>query len=665
MLQPLSAQDQPFLAPLQSLRDADTAADYSVVTLDLREAVGHTFYQDLLVGPDGTINTLVVVALETLTASSADMVRQLAPHTHVALIAPRNGAAATARVVEQIPGVTEDTAVVYLSVGAPTTSWQLAVAGRLSPAWIAQAVIAADVAPFSPILVNTARLGLGQRDTVLEEALSRNQSAVRLRVEDVDRASSVILPFVRAVGPVPATATRADEQNYLIVPPIGTRTSPYVLIEAVLVWTIVTVAAILMLFAVSRPRRVRRYVSAIRHNLVLFLGLFLILVSSLSAGNLALRALGNLFSVFDLALPLAIAKFSFGLVVLTFFYPVLHRRSRRSSTVYSGAALFLLIIGSLIASVFSVILGMFFVVAFIFGFLFSLSHNAPLKTVFLILAVIPGAYVVLTVVTVGDPQAVSAILTPPIWREVVTAVLLLPLLLMFFRLDILVRTVPLLPIIGTLAVLALALTTAVVITEVNADAPPTVRILERFPPENDEITSSVPETGELTVTGETAGAPVQIRRNGRPLIACDDPPCTTEIAAPAPPVTLTTELGRSLDRYTVRYRIDYTAAARSMTFSIRTNAPVQLYAADLPADLPPGDTAAEFTFRPGPFPPRRLSGTIVLRDAPPDLRVTTRVQARFPGTGVDIVTLPEERPVTPLGHSSEWTIRSERSILAE
>ena len=301
---------------------------------------------------------------------------------------------------------------------------------------------------------------------------------------------------------------------------------------------------------------------------------------------------------------------------------------------------FLLILGSLIASIFSIILGMFFVLAFVFGFLFSLSHNALLKTVFLVLAVIPGSYVVLTVVSVADPQAVSAILTPPLWREVVTAVLLLPLLLMFFRLDILVRSIPLLPIIGTLAVLALALTSAVVITEVNADTPPRVRVVETFPPELNDDPSSVPEIGEIAITGETGGLPVQVRRNERTLIACDAPPCTTEFAAPPPPVELTTEIGRSLDRYTVRYRIEYTAAARSMVLTLRTSDPVQLYAADLPGDLPPGDTAAEFVFRPGPFPPRQLSGTIVLRDVPAEIRVTTRVRARFSGTGIELIAPP-------------------------
>ncbi len=121
---------------------------------------------------------------------------------------------------------------------------------------------------------------------------------------------------------------------------------------------------------------------AIAHNILLFPGFLLLLVGILISANLGIRILDDRLPLEQFALPLAVAKISLGLVILTLMHPFLHGRFRRSSTVYSGAALFLLMIGGVIASVFSLILGAFFVLAFIFGFLFSLSHKGYLKAFF-------------------------------------------------------------------------------------------------------------------------------------------------------------------------------------------------------------------------------------------------------------------------------------------
>jgi hypothetical protein len=668
LLQPLFGQEQPFAGALDLLLAGAAAPGETTRTTVLPGGpeTGHSFYPDLFIGPDGPMRTLLVVPLSDLDVAAVPALLDLPRSIHILVTAPRNDPAADAIAVTDILSVDRSAAVVYLSRGE-SPRWRLAVEGEVTPAWIARAVITADSARFDPVPVNAARLGLGRRDPVLERALTDGQSAVRLEIPDYRQLPEAIIPFAAAVAENAQSDGRRYERNYLVLPSFsipfrGVSTAPVVVIEAILVWSVVIVAALLVLYGVSRPRRVRRYSQAIAHNLALFLGLFLILLAGLVLANLAIRATGAFFSLEGLAHPLIVAKFAFAFVLLTPLYPTLHRRFRRSSSVYSGAALFLLILGSLIASIFSLILGVFFVLAFIFGFLFSLSHQAIVKSIFLLAAFAPGAYLLISIAGLADQGTIAAVLTPPIWRELVMVVLIMPLMLMFFRLDILVTRIPLLPILGMVSLTATAIAVAVIITRLGAPVSPAIVISETYPEPGGALVESVPESGEIRVSGTVGSDGVSLLRRGERVVQCDTLPCGAIVPAGIPPVAVSFEVGEALDRYTISYEITFRRPARGMEFSLRTNTSAQLYATDLPGNAFPGDTAGEFVFTPGPYPPPVVTGTIVLRNVELPNRVIAGVTARF--AGEDLVPARDRiAPETTIrSHRAEWTVQAERQL---
>lgn len=656
LLQPLSADEQTFVSALSRLEALSEIEGEPIVrTVDTSEIAVHTFYSDWLIGPNAPIETLIVLPLEALDAAIIDTLTRPQTKVHLAIVAPRNPPTTIPSVIEAFPGYSQRTAVVYVTMGhAP--EWRMSVEGFVSPAWFARTVIESGTAPFSPALVNAAKLGLGERDAVLQTALGKRQNAARLSVPDLDELYDTVRPFAELVAATTATGSvRRFEENYLILPSIPTITSPIVVVEATLVWSIVVIAGFFLLFAVARPRRVQRYLSAIRHNWLLFTGLFAVLFATLIIGNLLIRVVVNVFPGTVSAIPLATIKLSLGIVALTLLYPLTHGRFRRSTTVYSGAALFLLLLGSLIASTFSIILGMFFVVAAFFGFLFSLSHNAPLKALSLLFAITPGAYLLYEIAAVADPQAIRILLTPTLWREAVTAIMILPLALMFFRLDILVTPVPLLPLMGMVATVAIAISSAVIVDSITEGPEATVGIQTVYPAPGAIENVSVPETGEVEIVGQwPEGALTAIIDDARgQTFRCETPPCANQVVAPAPPVTVRTTIGRALDRYTLSYSIEFRRPSRAFTLTVRGEEDIQLYATDLPASVQTGAVADEFTFHPGPYPPSTVTGTIVFRGVPEESRITTRVDARFAGTPVELVhTKPEVVPTL-----SEYTVR--------
>lgn len=661
LLQPLVLAEQPFVEPLTALTADDAVDQRRVRLIELPETLGHTHYPDVLLGAPGEIDTLVVVAMEDLTPPYRTTIERVSRSMHVAVIAPRQGLSTRAEAIATIPGVGRDTLVVYPTL-ADRSRWRLAVAGRVAPAWVAEAIVDTSEAPFSPALVNAARLGLGRRDIVVERALDLGQSAVGLDIASPDALEEIVTPVASAIAADRDQELRRYEQNYLIVPAIFSILSPTLITESALIWSIVAVAAILILYAVSRPRRVGRYVSAIRHNIVLFLGIFSALAGGLIFGNIAIRIVDNFFPVGTVSIALTIAKYAVALLVLIPLYPLVHRRFRRSSTVYSGAALFLLIIGALIASIFSVILGAFFVVAFVFGFLFSLSHRPIFKTFFLFLAFTPSTYLLIAIASAADAATIQTLLIPPIWRELVVTVLLLPLMLMLFRLDILVRRVPIVPLVVMVSAVAAAISMAVTIEAFSQPASGSVRILERYPPDETMIDGSIPDTGELLISGQMGAIPFEFVRDGEAVLRCEEPPCSAIVPAPPPPVTVDAVIGGALDRVTVEYSVTFRRPPRSVTISIRTGVEVQLYASDLPTETSIGDTVSDFAIRPGPYPPPTVRGTVVLRNVPPETRLTLAAEATFSGRSGTISTAADTPTPSVSSHREMWTVRTERTI---
>jgi hypothetical protein len=663
LIQPLFAREHSFSEPLSRLltaREGDFDREIRIIEADAGESE-HSWYPDIVIGASGERDILLVIPLETLSGTFLEELHNLPSSVEILIVAPRTGRDAAAGVVRTVSDPDNQTAVVYRLPGEPS-QWRLSVEGRVTPVWLAGAAIRSGALPASIAMVNTARLGLGRREPVLESALDDGQSALALQLNTDSDLPTVLTDLAGAIDSGPGRNERPVEQNYLIFPFTFGDLPTLVITEGTLIWSIVVLATLMVLYAVSRPRRIKRYVSAIGHNVVLFLAIFLLLVAILIMGNMVIRLLGSRFPLSGIALPLTVAKYSLGLTVFTLLHPLLHGRLRRGSTVYSGAALLLLMIGSIIASLFSLILGAFFIVAFLFGFFFSLSHNGLLKFFFLLLAFLPGSYLLVTVASVADLETIRTLLIPSLWREVVTAVLLLPLVLMFFRLDILVQKIPVLPIAGMIAGVVTAIAVATAIHTLGETDASFVRIQERYPREMDDMPGSVPEEGILTLTGVIGSGEIQVRRDNETLLRCEAPPCSVVLPAGPPPVQLQVETGRALDRHTIAYEVTFLEPASAVNVILLADSPVQLYAATLPGQIPPGDTGRSIEFRPGPFPPAGISETVVLRNVPERSRITLLVRARFGGVRSEIRYTGTADNLVISEYSREWTVRSERDL---
>ena len=591
--------------------------------------LGHSFYPDLLLRATTRPSVLIVVERTDPRPALAQLLADIPESAALLVTAPRNDSFVPARVATALPELPADIPRVFLSLGE-IDEWRLSVPGAMAPVWLARTIAETNPLPISLAQLNAAHLGFGRRDGNLDMALARGYAAARLETRDQDTARAALDALVAALQTLPPASIRSQERNYLIVPSDGVVLGgPVVLSEQVLVWSIVVTFVLLLLYAVNRPKRVQRYLRAIRHNLAPILGIFLVLVFSLMTGNLALRALAGIERLNPHPLLLAAGKFSIGFILLGLLYPLLHIRLRRASAVYSGASLALLLMGAFVSGAVSLIFGTFFVATFVLGFLFSLARPAWLKALALAAALSPVVYLLIALAAVADTSMAEALLRPPFWRELVTAVLLLPLLLMFFRLEALTPRVPLLVVLVMVSTIGLALVAATIISELQQARTIPVVIRETYPDSAAVAPSGAPDTGEVTMigaNGESAPVAVVLTAAGQAIAQCDNLPCTRQIVAPAPPATLSGAVSTALDRYTLDWAVAFSEPIDRFRLHIQTDVPVQLYASDLPSEQPLGSTGQQFTVVPGPFPPERWRSTVVLRRSEEDLgRITLRI----------------------------------------
>jgi hypothetical protein len=634
---------------------------------------GHSYYPDYLGTGVTNPQLLLIVEADSPVLDDPALAGAIPPSVALLLVAPRRAPDAAAQVATAVPEVGPGVPRVFLTRGS-RDEWRLSVAGHAAPAWFARAITLSGSHPVSLAQLNAARLGFGRRDPNLRTALTRGMVAARLEVtgpaslrEALTAAEGALLESQRA--------GRAEvETNYLILP----APDPVILSEQALVWSIIFTVSILLLRAVSRPKRVHLYVRAIRHNVLPLMGLFAALVLSLMAANLALRAIAGIEGVSPDPLLLAGGKLTLGFLVLSALYPFLHIRLRRSSAVYSGASLLLLLWSALFAGAASVIFGAFFVIAFFFGFLFSLARRPWLKAIALVAALLPGGYLLFALAAVSDPSMAEALLRPPFSRELLTAVLLFPLLLMFFRLEALTPRVPLLAVMVMVSLISLAFITATIIVEARGTETVTLDVRELFPLEEDRGTVQIPTVGEISVRadGRFDGS-VRLRLpRTEEVVECSSLPCVQVITAGSPPpLSLGTDFTTILDRNSVRWRVAFaTDPGQTVTdvrFLVTTDQPMQLYSADLPTIQATGSIGRRFEVVPGPHPPAEVSGAVILRrpetPAAPSsagaVTVTIEAIAEFTSTAAGgqrpdgaVVTGAPGTEVQLGEYRSEWTL---------
>jgi hypothetical protein len=644
----------------------------SPVELTANDA-GHSYYPDYLGTGVTNPQLILVVEADSPVLDDPALSAAVPPTVALLLVAPRRAPDAAAQVAAALPDLGPGIPRIFLTRGS-SDEWRLSVAGLAAPAWFARAITLSGSHPVSLAQLNAARLGFGRRDPNLRTALTRGLTAARLEVTGPASLQAALVAAERALVDSQRSGRQEVETNYLILP----TPDPLVLSEQALVWSIILTVSILLLRAVSRPKRIRLYVRAIRHNLLPLLGLFTALVLSLMATNLVLRVIAGIEGVSPDPLLLAGGKFALGFLVLSALYPFLHIRLRRSSAVYSGASLLLLLLSALFAGAASVIFGAFFVIAFFFGFLFSLARQPWLKAAALAAALLPGGYLLFALAAVSDPSMAEALLRPPFSRELLTAVLLFPLLLMFFRLEALTPRVPLLAIMVMISLISLAFITATIIVESRGTEAVALAVRERFPLEEERGAVGVPTTGEISIRGDgrfDGALQLRLPRTGE-VVACAALPCLHVISADSPPpLRLESDLTTILDRHSLRWRVRFGAetgqTVTDVRFLITTDQPMQLYSADLPTAQATGSIGRRFEVVPGPSPPGEVSAGIILRRpetptapvAAGPVTVTIEAIAEFAWTAITgpespggIISAPIGRDVRVGEYRSEWIL---------
>ncbi len=648
---------------VEELRSGSIVTMYPVESTNTgADRLGHSFYPDLYGSPSDDPTMMVVVDLASVAEAGIEALGPLPDSVALLIVPPRREIEATARLAGELSPLPLSTPRVFLEIG-DSREWRVSVPGEVTPAWFARAIATSREVPIDLAQLNAARLGFGLEDAVLRTALTAGMPAARLELVDLADLASAIAPLAahleesRAAG-VP----RRGDSNHLIIP----GRPPVVVSERVLIWSIVITATLLLSYAVVRPRRVRRYLRAIAHNITPIIGIYVVLVLSLIAGNAGLRLLARIDG--DVASPLlqAGAKITASFLTLGLLFPLLHIRLRRASTVYSGASLLFLFLGSVISGAVSIITSAFLFLAFLFGFFFSLAHNAWLKSIALLAALLPSVYLLIALAAVADAAMAEALLRPPLWREIVTAVLFLPLLLMFFRIEALTPRLPLLTITVSIAATGLAIIVATIIIRLREPEPLRIAVAERY------LLSSttVPDAGEILIEGSGSvpdGGIVVVRETGA-VIECARLPCRRSLTPPDSPMTFRVERTEALGRHRLSWTIQFDRPADSVDIVLEANGPIQLYASDIVSREEVGSTGTRFVLLPGTLPPSEIGGTIVLRvpdDSPPVVRIAARAafsgQADLSRSGAG---RQDQTIVVPAAedYRVEWTIQERLSL---
>lgn len=612
---------------------------------------GESFYDDYLVLGEKNPGLLLVLdddlpeefMLAALESSQEPW--EIAPA--VLFAAPRHNPADTGTIAGAIAELPPDTPRIFLASGEHT-EWTVSVPGRVTPVWLVRTMTTFSDVPISIAQLNAAHLGFGRRDTALRAALDAGSAAARLTLRNPDDLGRIISQILVGLETVPANQ-RNSERNYLVVP----LATPIIVGEFLIVQGLIALVIVLLVYSIILPRRVLHYLRSIAHNLPAILISLLVIMASLIVANLTIRVLRTLTPFSPSPLLLVGGKFALASTVISFLATALGHRIRYATAVYSGAAVLFLLLAAILSGAVSIVMGAYFTVSFFFGVLFSFGRTVWIKAFALLCALAPLVYLVLALAPAADEYMTTALLTPPLVQEVFTAIMLLPLLLMFLRLDSIASRTPLLPIFAMVATVGLALVAATLITEVRNPGPYALFLREEF--STDETVRSAGDLiqGERMVTagGAQIADSVTARISGDQILLCDPIPCTQQVSASTIPFSLDLRESRLLDRFTIEWRVEFFEPAESVLVYIESDDVVQLYAADSPMQEPIGSRGTRFVVDTGPLPPREIGGTLVLRSEGAENRVRARVTSSFP---VQAFTIDEGYRVIHQGRI--WTI---------
>ncbi|HUX12022.1 MAG TPA: hypothetical protein VMW87_03290 [Spirochaetia bacterium] len=346
-------------------------------------------------------------------------------------------------------------AVVYLDFTHAATPVSIEPGGgnSVAPSWLIRSTIeAAQEAGFGFDLAANRllayRLSRAESKSPIAPYLEQGIPAVLLttRVQAVPTDATLwyrqLFAFIGRFLNDHASGLPTDwDHHYLMVDAGGT----YLFYgEKLTLVVLMLVAALALLYAVARRKRILRYARTIMRNfwnlpaLLAIMFLFLLISTVLIQSFLDLRDFPTLWQHYPL---LFFAwKISLSLFLSTLSFRLLRRLPiSRNGSFYSASALFFLLVDVVIAAVINLSFANYFLYAFILSFLFSITRSRTAKLLFFAAAPLLLLKAAWDALTIAELQLVQSMLLSPFRGNLLLAFVTLPFLLMVIRLDFLVR----------------------------------------------------------------------------------------------------------------------------------------------------------------------------------------------------------------------------------
>ena len=346
-----------------------------------------------------------------------------------------------------------DYAMIYLDASNPPLSVATGGGGTTAPDWLVtrttNAIRAAGlVADVSASMNQLHRIGVTGSPPQMRYYLERGipvvmltSNVARFTAPDVrDNAVAIARVLTGWIDSFDTGVPPVWDHHYLLFQ-FGER--QIVIPEGMYLSILLALIGATLLYAVIFRRQMGRYARTVGRNIWNLPLLFLLVFGFLSAGTyllelfLVVRGFPTLWQYY----PTAYIALKIGLSVLffTLFAQLIrHLPLSKNGSFYSAAALFVLFVDVLIFSALSLSVGFYFIWAFMFAFLFSLSRFRLLKALALLAAPLFLIRLAVDVLTLPELNIAETLLLST-RGDLLLSFVVLPFLLMLIRLDFLVR----------------------------------------------------------------------------------------------------------------------------------------------------------------------------------------------------------------------------------
>ncbi|RKX75110.1 MAG: hypothetical protein DRP87_15325 [Spirochaetes bacterium] len=395
------------------------------------------------------------------------------------------------------------------------------------------------------------------------------------------------------------------------------------------VLALIITLSLLLGYAVIFPARVNRYLKIIGKNFWFIPLLFLIISFSLFTSTFMIRGLLLLRYFPDLwqRLPLYFFLLKLFTSLLIFFLIMKLRRILPFSikgSFYSSSALFLLLLNLLLVSAFNISLSYYFLWAFFWTFIFTLTANRAIKSLCLVLSPLWLIVALYDIFTIPALEILKRLLVSWVWGNLLLAFILLPFVLLTIRLSRLFRH----PerskqriISGTFYVtfsfIILVLSSYIYFYNPWIEEPQPVSIFEEINMDSQEHLVSVESpapVGEIRVKGEEYSYKISERATTR-LVEIHKNPAILEVKS---------KTSSFLNRRHIILEINPAGTPEIIKVDIFSESDIIIFDANFPFSLYPEMQSAKIHIGRNPPVPLKVELTL-----PEDIAVDFQIEAQY------------------------------------